>query len=223
MKRSREHKKAPADAMPGKNAEPPRSARSSAGPARPGGQTDGRGAWPTGEWPGAAGNQAALQMIRNPNPDRSEAAPKQRLADPNRLPLEVQAKMEMAMDADFSDVTIHPNSASAAQVGALAYAQGTDIHFAPGQYDPFSRKGQQMIGHELAHVVQQKAGRVAPTGRTASGALLNESPHLEKEADALGAKAADTSIPASSAIQRMVDRTGAPPTARGSRGMLIQW
>lgn len=177
---------------------------------------------PAEELQSAVGNQAAIQMMRDPNAGRTEAPLTSRLADENRLPLEVQAKMETALGADFSDVAIHPNSANATRAGALAYAQGTDIHFAPGQYDPYSRKGQQMIGHELAHVMQQKAGRVVPTGRTSSGALLNDSPSLESEADAMGEKAANTPLPASAAIQRMVDRRGAPPTARQSSSLLLQ-
>ena len=45
-------------------------------------------------------------------------------------------------------------------IGAQAYTTGSDIHFAPGQYDPHSPAGQEVLGHELWHVVQQKEGRV---------------------------------------------------------------
>ena len=43
---------------------------------------------------------------------------------------------------------------------ALAYTQGTDIHFAPGQFEPDTSAGQQLLGHELTHVIQQAEGRV---------------------------------------------------------------
>ena len=79
------------------------------------------------------------------------------------MPASVQAKMETAFGSDFSNVQIHANSSDATAMGALAYTQGTDIHFAPGQYDPGSSAGQELLGHELAHVVQQSEGRVAPT------------------------------------------------------------
>ncbi|HEX7841154.1 MAG TPA: DUF4157 domain-containing protein, partial [Kofleriaceae bacterium] len=68
--------------------------------------------------------------------------------------------MEIAFAADFSNVRVH-EGAQATAIGALAYAQGTDLHFAPGQYQPHSPRGQELLGHELAHVVQQTQGRVA--------------------------------------------------------------
>ncbi|MBN2817614.1 MAG: DUF4157 domain-containing protein, partial [Bacteroidales bacterium] len=60
---------------------------------------------------------------------------------------------------------------------------------APGQYNPGSQKGQELIGHELTHVVQQREGRVAPT-KQGKGLPVNDNPALEKEADEMGAKAA---------------------------------
>ncbi len=105
------------------------------------------------------------------------------------LPLPVQNKMEATMGADFSNVNIHPNSQQAQEVGALAYTQGNDVHFAPGQFDPNSQKGQSLIGHELAHVVQQRQGRVQATTQ-AKGLPVNDDPALEKEADVIGEKAA---------------------------------
>src|SRR5580658_9386069 len=70
------------------------------------------------------------------------------------LPLQVQAQMEGSFGVDFSAVRVHQGAEAEAQE-ALAYTQGTDIHFAPGQYDPHSPGGQELLGHELAHVVQQ--------------------------------------------------------------------
>jgi hypothetical protein len=76
----------------------------------------------------------------------------------------------------------------AAAIGALAFTQGSHIHFAPGQYNPASPQGQQVLGHELAHVVQQRAGRVRnPFG---SGVAVVQDRRLESEADAMGARAA---------------------------------
>ncbi len=45
---------------------------------------------------------------------------------------------------------------------ATACTYGNDIYFAPGAYDPDSRTGLEVLGHELAHVLQQRAGRVHP-------------------------------------------------------------
>ena len=103
------------------------------------------------------------------------------------LPPEVQAKMESAFNTDFSDVRIHVGR-EATSVGAIAYTHGSSIHFAPGQYNPTTRQGQQLLGHELTHVVQQRAGRVQnPFG---SGVAVVQDRALEAEADRMGMKAA---------------------------------
>jgi len=103
------------------------------------------------------------------------------------LPKEVQTKMESAMSADFSDVRIHVGS-EVASIGAIAFTWGSDIHFAPGYYNPHSIHGQQLLGHELAHVLQQRAGRVRnPFG---NGTAVVQDHALEAEADRMGMKAA---------------------------------
>jgi hypothetical protein len=110
-------------------------------------------------------------------------------ADENRtgLPDEVKTNMENTINADFSQVRVHPDSSKATEVGALAYTQGSDVHFAPGQFKPQSSSGRQLIGHELTHVVQQGQGRVKPTGEVA-GLPVNDSPVLENEADEIAKK-----------------------------------
>lgn len=114
-------------------------------------------------------------------------APIQRKTN-GKMPEAIQSKMESAIGADFSDVNIHVGS-KASDVGALAYTQGSDIHFAPGQYNPDTSSGQQLLGHELTHVKQQREGRVQPTTQ-AKGLPVNDDPGLEREADQMGAKAA---------------------------------
>lgn len=104
------------------------------------------------------------------------------------MPEGVRAKMEESFGTDFSAVRVHEGP-SAAAMGALAYAQGTDIHFTPGQYQPESRRGQELLGHELTHVVQQSQGRVQPTMQ-AKGVGINADAGLEREADEMGARAA---------------------------------
>ena len=89
----------------------------------------------------------------------------------------------------LSSVNLHPDSPTPQEVGALAYTQGHDIHFAPGQFKPDTQAGRQLIGHELAHVEQQDAGRVQPTTEI-GGMPVNDNPGLESEADQIGAKAA---------------------------------
>lgn len=117
--------------------------------------------------------------------------PVQRAEDANQtgIPDPVKQRMEDSFGTDFSGVRVHPESSKAPEVGALAYTQGTDIHFAPGQFKPDTSAGQQLLGHELAHVIQQAEGRVQPTTEIA-GMAVNDNEGLEQEADALGAKAA---------------------------------
>lgn len=105
------------------------------------------------------------------------------------IPDVVKQRMEDSFGTDFSSVRVHPDSSKAPEVGALAYTQGTDIHFAPGQFKPDTSAGQQLLGHELTHVVQQAEGRVNPTTEI-GGMPVNDDFSLEHEADVLGAKAA---------------------------------
>lgn len=104
------------------------------------------------------------------------------------LPDGVRAKMERSLNHDFSNVRIHLDG-RAQRMGAEAFTQGNDIHFAPGKYDPDSPAGLELLGHELAHVVQQTEGRVAAKAQ-AKGPGLNDDPSLEQEADVMGARAA---------------------------------
>lgn len=76
------------------------------------------------------------------------------------LPPSLRHKMESQFGTDFSAVRIHEGP-QAEHMGATAYTRGNDIYFAPGRYDPGSQQGREMLGHELAHVVQQAQGRVA--------------------------------------------------------------
>ena len=105
------------------------------------------------------------------------------------IPDHVIQGMESSFGTDFSSVRVHPDSSKAPEVGALAYTQGTDIHFAPGQFKPDTSAGQQLLGHELTHVIQQAEGRVQPTTEV-GGMAVNDDLSLEHEADVMGAKAA---------------------------------
>lgn len=106
----------------------------------------------------------------------------------NGLPEPIQQKMEQSMGADFSNVNIHKNSSEAKDAGAHAFTQGNDIHFAPGQFKT-DQKGQELIGHELSHVIQQREGRVQANSEV-NGMAMNNDKGLETEADTMGAKAA---------------------------------
>ena len=124
-------------------------------------------------------NQAPVAQPRL----REEDDPAQREATPNRtgLPDQLKAGVENLSGISLNDVKVHYNSAKPAQLNALAYAQGTDIHVAPGQ--------EKHLPHEAWHIVQQAQGRVKPTMQMKAGTPVNDDPHLEHEADVMGARA----------------------------------
>ena len=67
---------------------------------------------------------------------------------------------ESSMGHDFSSVNIHADSESDSlnkELGARAFTTGSDIFFRQGEYDPASSGGQELLAHELTHVVQQGA------------------------------------------------------------------
>ncbi|MCC5946735.1 MAG: DUF4157 domain-containing protein [Bernardetiaceae bacterium] len=121
-------------------------------------------------------------------PQSDVNVPLQRKAETG-LPEQVQTKMESAFNTSFSDVKIHTNSSKASDIGAQAFTQGNNVHFAQAKFNPSSQSGQQLIGHELSHVVQQREGRVKPTTQM-KGVAINNDSSLEREADVQGAKAA---------------------------------
>lgn len=97
--------------------------------------------------------------------------------------------LERALGADFSAVQIHVGSPRATEFGALAFTQGHDIHVAPGRWMPHTTSGRRLLGHELGHVMQQRGGRVR-SNASRLGVELNDEPRLEREADAMGERAA---------------------------------
>jgi Domain of unknown function (DUF4157) len=105
----------------------------------------------------------------------------QALAEP------VRGKMEAALGADFSSVRVHVGS-QASRIGAAAFTLGSDIYFAYGQFSPETAQGQRLLGHELAHVIQQRQGRVPSPGGARLAISLD--PSLEAEAERLGEMAA---------------------------------
>ena len=72
----------------------------------------------------------------------------------------LRKSMEARFGQDFSSVRVHDNSQSAAaasSVNARAFTYGKDVVFNRGEYAPHSPGGQQLLAHELTHVVQQGA------------------------------------------------------------------
>ena len=65
------------------------------------------------------------------------------------------------------------------------------MHFASGQFQPETKSGKELIGHEFAHVVQQRQGKVQ-TNKQIGKYNINDNSALEKEADNVGIKFANS-------------------------------
>jgi hypothetical protein len=81
----------------------------------------------------------------------------------------VRQPMEQAFGADFSGVNVHTDAHSDQlnqSIQAKAFTTGQDVFFRQGAYDPGSRGGQELIAHELTHVVQQGGAKVQSSGNS---------------------------------------------------------
>ncbi len=78
------------------------------------------------------------------------------------LPDGLLTRMEKSFGADFSAVRVHADSDSDTlnrSLHARAFTTGHDLFFRGGEYSPDSRRGQELIAHELTHVVQQNGSK----------------------------------------------------------------
>lgn len=70
------------------------------------------------------------------------------------IPDQLKTGIEKLSGCSMDQVRVHYDSAKPAQLNALAFTQGNEVHLAPGH--------KKLLAHELTHVVQQKQGRVQP-------------------------------------------------------------
>jgi hypothetical protein len=75
-----------------------------------------------------------------------------------------KTEMESGFGADFSKVRVH-SDANAVQMnkelGSQAFANGNNVYFNEGKYNPNSQDGKHLLAHELTHTVQQGASKPA--------------------------------------------------------------
>jgi Domain of unknown function (DUF4157) len=96
-----------------------------------------------------------------------DAALRRSRAGGQPLPETIKATMQPAFGSDLSGVRIHSDDGAdrlSGRLRARAFTTGRDIFFRRGQYQPATRRGQELIAHELTHVMQQG-------GSDASGAI----------------------------------------------------
>jgi len=127
-----------------------------------------------------AGN-ATMQKAQDEEEVQMKAAPIQKMENSTGLPDNLKSGVEKLSGESLNDVQVHRNSDQPAQMQAHAFAQGNQIHVAPGQ--------EKHLPHEAWHVAQQKQGRVKPTTQMKGQIPVNDDKGLEHEADVMGAKA----------------------------------
>ena len=66
------------------------------------------------------------------------------------LPDSLKTGLEAISGMSLDDVRVHRNSPQPNRLAAHAFAQGNDIHLAPGQ--------ERHLAHEAWHIVQQRPG-----------------------------------------------------------------
>ena len=93
---------------------------------------------------------AAVQKKKDDEEVQMKTTPTQEKENKTGLPDNLKLGVENLSGISLDDVKVHTNSDQPAQMQAHAFAQGADIHIAPGQ--------EKHLAHEAWHVVQQKQG-----------------------------------------------------------------
>lgn len=100
----------------------------------------------------------------------------------------LQRSMGQAMGADFSGVKIHTDRQSDTlnrSLQARAFTTGNHIFFKRGEYNPSNKGGQELIAHELTHVVQQGGSTASISeGQTIQRVVIPDIPVHDDEVNA---------------------------------------
>lgn len=116
------------------------------------------------------------------------------------LPGGVAARMGAALGHPLSGVTVHTDAAAidaAEALNAHAFALGAHLFFGSGAYAPGTPEGDELLLHELQHVVQHDQGRL-PTGPDASVSSPSDPSEVEARRvarEAMGAPGAVGAAP----------------------------
>lgn len=106
------------------------------------------------------------------------------------LPENIRSKMENGFGKDFSDVKIHLDAEAREanqSLNANAFTYGNHIYFNAGKFNPDSKKGQELLAHELTHVIQQgnTSGLGIQRDEEEAGTETNEESEFEFDYDLL--------------------------------------
>lgn len=138
---------------------------------------------PAAQMQSAANASPQVAQLRASEAAANTAVIQRKQTNTTGLPGDLKSGIESLSGFSLDHVRVVYNSSEPAKVNALAYAEGSVIHVAPGQ--------EAHLPEEAWHVVQQMQGRVKPTTEVA-GQRINDEEELEKEAEEMGAKAAGT-------------------------------
>jgi len=99
------------------------------------------------------------------------------------LPIGLRGPLEQSFGSNFSGVRVHTDQQADTlnrSVQAKAFTLGSDIYFRKGNYQPGTSGGQELLAHELTHVVQQGGSSNRVQGKLSVGPA---SDRYEQEAD----------------------------------------
>jgi DNA-binding phage protein len=107
-----------------------------------------------------------------------------RLGEGEPLPAQARSPMEAAFGESFGDVRLHRDPAAAGlarELSARAFAVGSHVAFAAGEYAPGTPVGDALLAHELAHVQQQRDDTAPAVDRKSAAGETGAA--LEEDAD----------------------------------------
>lgn len=105
------------------------------------------------------------------------------------------AEIGSRLNVDLSEVRLAEDG-QAESMGAEAFTRGHQIHLARGRVDGRQRRGFDLLGHEVGHVLQQSQGQVGGS----QGSHVDDS-RLEQQADRLGETLASGSAMSARSLQ----------------------
>ena len=125
-------------------------------------------------------NSMAMRIMEDPEAEKEADHLSQGIT--SSTPDEILREMGGRLDADFSNVRFHSDANSMSRsraMGARAWAQGRDVYFGKGGFDP------SVAAHELVHTVQQGAvhGNVSQAMPMGAVQLLPSKGELDDDAD----------------------------------------
>jgi hypothetical protein len=129
-------------------------------------------------------------------------------------PLEpgLRQHFEATLGASLAEVRVHTGQAAhitTQSLNAIAFASGADVFFTQSAFEPHTPQGLGLIGHELAHVVQQQYGLPGD-----ADALRSPADPSERDADRMAAQALTVPVIAGETAARAITSPPGSPVQR---------